>query len=283
VARRRMIWPEIWRSCQGWASEEVMIFICAITQADDQGKGKVRDIVWEIRDLVSNPMEPLKRLEAHGKTLVVYGESQEYYVITGWFDYQTIQKAQKSKIPNPPDWQNLIQKEHQFRYVSDLSSIIYDNSHSLLVPVQDQSSNGTVAPQRESGNGKVSVAPKRNETKRKEEKLNKTKEDNSDVQFKKPASRIRRPIHSGICGIKAFPRALTRSTRKGSPLTIRPTSGSTDHQPLSVNPLCCPLLKGPSPLRFGPWESATSSQPSLAACPLGNISWSSRSPNLVLG
>src|SRR5262249_28540092 len=57
------------------------------------------------------------------------------------------------------------------------------------------------------------------------------------VTHRRSHSRMRRPTHSAICGTRESPRAARRSTRAGTPLATRPTSGSELHHSRLERPL----------------------------------------------
>lgn len=111
MARRRMIDPNI------WTSEDVsklnmiqrLLLIGMFSNADDFGKGRsnpvyLRSTIFPYDDIaVSEIEEGLKVIEKHISIFFYEVDGSKYYKFTNWDKWQTVQKPQESKIPEPPE------------------------------------------------------------------------------------------------------------------------------------------------------------------------------------
>lgn len=98
--RKRMIDPNIWESAtdKGWNSDTLVVFMSSISCADDQGKGRVSTLEKNISSMVS-PRKLKKIYSSLQNSLILYNSL--YYFLPNWNTYQTINKPQPSKLPDP--------------------------------------------------------------------------------------------------------------------------------------------------------------------------------------
>jgi len=109
MARRRMIDPNI------WASEDVaklnilerLLLIGMFSNADDYGKGRahpayLRSTVFPYDDIPVEEIEnALNNIQEHINIVLYEVDGNQYYKFTNWERWQTVQKPQPSKIPDP--------------------------------------------------------------------------------------------------------------------------------------------------------------------------------------
>lgn len=106
-----MISPSMWESLSFSELSDFskLVFVSLISHADDEGRGVAKAAT------VANmtfPNDENKRVADVKKALSEIGlkmsvqfysvGGREYYVMTNWLDYQTINKPTKSKLPPPP-------------------------------------------------------------------------------------------------------------------------------------------------------------------------------------
>lgn len=110
MARRRMIAPEIWQS-EDFGELSVLariVFIGLFSMADDEGKGRAKAIY--VKSILFPYDENIrvadidKTLEEIGSkmsvTFFIHNENK-YYRLDNWKKWQSIDKPQPSKIPDP--------------------------------------------------------------------------------------------------------------------------------------------------------------------------------------
>ena len=110
MPRRRMIDPNIWQS-EDFSKLSLLaklVFIGMFSLADDEGKGRGKPIYLKS---VLFPYDDTMRLIDVEKTLseissnmsvTFYShDGNEYYIMNNWKKWQTVDKPQPSKIPNP--------------------------------------------------------------------------------------------------------------------------------------------------------------------------------------
>ena len=106
-----MIDPRIWESAfdKGWTSDDCLVFIAAVSAADDEGRGRVSTIMRNLGKMISeNKFQ--KCVKNLGDSLIIYDKI--YYFLPKWNGYQTVSHAIPSKIPkpNPNEINNLTPK-----------------------------------------------------------------------------------------------------------------------------------------------------------------------------
>lgn len=111
MARKRMISPSMWESLSFSELSDFakLVFISLISHADDEGRGVAK--VGTVTNLTF-PNDENKRVADVKKALSEIAlkmsvrfycvNGREYYAMTNWLDYQTINKPTKSKFPPPP-------------------------------------------------------------------------------------------------------------------------------------------------------------------------------------
>lgn len=110
--RRRMIDPSFWddESLGVLGSDERLLFIACISNADDEGRLKgspesLKKIVFGFQEVAVEQVRGwLDNLCAHVRGLVQYeSEGRQYLALLNWSKYQTIERPTRSIIPAPLD------------------------------------------------------------------------------------------------------------------------------------------------------------------------------------
>lgn len=110
MARRRMIDPNF------WVSEDVarlsiferLLLIGLFSNADDYGKGRahpayIRSTIFPYDDIPLKEIEKaLQNIQKYINIVFYEAEGNKYYKFLNWDKWQTVQKPQESKIPEPP-------------------------------------------------------------------------------------------------------------------------------------------------------------------------------------
>lgn len=98
--RKRMIDPEIWDSAtaKNWAPEDFTVMVGAISNADDEGRGRVSVLMQNLSGIV--PAKKFKKsLTKLSDSIVIY--QQIYYFLPNFLKYQKLSHPKKSKFPEP--------------------------------------------------------------------------------------------------------------------------------------------------------------------------------------
>lgn len=110
MARRRMIDPNIWMSedVSKLDITERLLLIGMFSNADDYGKGRanpafLRSIVFPYDDIKIDVIKNgIKHIAKYIEIVFYEVDGSQYYKFTNWEKWQTVQKRQDSKIPDPP-------------------------------------------------------------------------------------------------------------------------------------------------------------------------------------
>ena len=109
MARRRMIDPNFWVSedVSKLTYVERIMLIGMFSNADDFGKGRanpvyLRSTIFPYDDISNDEMRKMLQSISKSSNIVIYSiDDCEYYKFINWEKWQTVQKPQKSKIPEP--------------------------------------------------------------------------------------------------------------------------------------------------------------------------------------
>lgn len=112
MARKRMIDPNIWVSedfsCLN--NLEKLVFIGLFSFADDEGYGKanpilIRNSLFPYSDDVrtADIEKSLCSIAAHMSVVFYETDGKQYYYLTNWNKWQSIQKPKASSVPKPTD------------------------------------------------------------------------------------------------------------------------------------------------------------------------------------
>ena len=111
MARKRMISPSMWESLSFSELSDFakLVFVSLISHADDEGRGMAKaatitNITFPNDDnrRVADVKKALSEIALKMSVQFYSVDGREYYVMTNWLDYQTINKPTKSKFPPPP-------------------------------------------------------------------------------------------------------------------------------------------------------------------------------------
>lgn len=119
MARRRMIDPNIWNSEDVSKLDyfERLMLIGLFSNADDFGKGRanpsyLRSTIFPYDDIELDVIETaLRNITEHIHVQFYSVEGNQYYIFANWFKWQTVQKKQKSNIPDPVENHSLLSTE----------------------------------------------------------------------------------------------------------------------------------------------------------------------------
>lgn len=121
MARKRMLSPEIWEN-EDVSEMSVLarlLFIGMISNADDYGKGKanprlLKSKVFTFDDGITTDdvKDCLKEIAVHTSTVFYQNESNVYYQLVSWSDWQTVNRPSPSKIPDFDDVSSVRQIEY---------------------------------------------------------------------------------------------------------------------------------------------------------------------------
>lgn len=105
MARKRMISPTIWESAydKGWTTDDFAVMVSAISSADDEGRGRISVMQRNLGNMISQKKfnKSLKNLD---DSIKIYGKI--YYFLPNWNFYQTVNKPQPSRIPEPKSFED---------------------------------------------------------------------------------------------------------------------------------------------------------------------------------
>lgn len=116
MARKRMISPEIWASSSFAELTDFakIVFIGLISNADDEGKGESDPALLKStlfprdeKKRAADVKSALSEIARSTSTLFYSVEGKNYYVLTKWKVYQKLDRPTPSKIPDPPQDQNV--------------------------------------------------------------------------------------------------------------------------------------------------------------------------------
>lgn len=116
MARKRMISPEIWRSSSFAELSDFakIVFIGLISNADDEGRGEADPALLKStlfprdeKKRAADVKSALSEIARSTSTLFYSVEGNDYYVLTKWKLYQKLDRPTPSRIPTPPQDQNV--------------------------------------------------------------------------------------------------------------------------------------------------------------------------------
>lgn len=112
MARKRMISPSMWESLSFSELSDFakLVFISLISHADDEGRGVAKagtvtsfTFPNDENKRVADVKKALSEIALKMSVQFYSIDGRDYYVMTNWLDYQTINKPTKSKFPPPPN------------------------------------------------------------------------------------------------------------------------------------------------------------------------------------
>ncbi len=111
MARKRMLSPDIWESESFSSLSDLarLVFIGLISLSDDEGRGKanpsyIKSMLFpydegrRVADIKSALLEIARCMSVQFYSI----NGNDYYALTNWEKWQTINRPTKSKIPSPP-------------------------------------------------------------------------------------------------------------------------------------------------------------------------------------
>ena len=110
MPRRRMIDPNIWQSedFSKLSTLAKLIFIGMFSLADDEGKGRgkpvyLKSVLFPYDDTMRliDVEKTLSEISSNMSVTFYSHDGNEYYIMNNWKKWQTVDKPQPSKIPNP--------------------------------------------------------------------------------------------------------------------------------------------------------------------------------------
>lgn len=117
MARKRMISPEIWESSSFSKLSDFakLVFIGLISNADDSGKGKANPSYIRSRLFpndedrrVTDIKKALSEIALSMSITFYEVEGDSFYLLTNWSRWQKIDRPTPSKIPNPPQSEDIV-------------------------------------------------------------------------------------------------------------------------------------------------------------------------------
>lgn len=111
MARKRMISPSMWESLSFSELSDFskLVFISLISHADDEGRGVAKAATVasmtfpnDENKRVADVKKALSEIALHMSVQFYSVNGRDYYAMTNWLDYQTINRPTKSKLPPPP-------------------------------------------------------------------------------------------------------------------------------------------------------------------------------------
>lgn len=112
MSSKRMIDPALWQSetMSQLTCEQRLLFIGLFSNADDQGRLRghpslIRSLIFPYDDIsIKKITADLEAIEAIGSIHQYQVDGKCYIQVVGWWDYQSLQWGQPSKLPAPEEW-----------------------------------------------------------------------------------------------------------------------------------------------------------------------------------